>query len=112
MTISINDYRKHIADAATKASEENVPVHVPVEQNASPDATTGDDHLDKMVRAIQSVIDNLDPVIASVKDKITTAPTNDMIHICLREYWYQKGKQDTLKEIIKLPAQIIMESKS
>ena len=112
MTVSVNDYRKNREEAFAKAAKEaEVAAHVPVQQTSSPDASTGDERLDKLARAIQLLIDALDPVIDHAAKNAMGAPTADMLSMCLREYWYQKGKQDTLKEVIKLPAQIMLESK-
>jgi hypothetical protein len=114
MSVDVKDFRKFVAAAAEKANAANAPVHIPIEQVESPDATTGDEHMDKLVRAIQSIIESLEPRLTgpeSLPIKAMGAPNYDMVVMCSKEYWYQKGKQDTLKEVIKLPAQIIMESK-
>ena len=111
MSVTVNDFRKHAAAAAEKAAKENTPVHIPIAQVESADATTGDEKFDKLIRAIQLIIDALEPQILDIQKKAMGAPTHDMVGMCQREYWYQKGKQDCLKEVIKLPAQIVLESR-
>ncbi len=110
MSVTVHDHRKYLAEAAAKASAENAAVHIPIEQVASPDATTGDDKLDKMVRGIQAIIDALTPQIQDIAIKAMAAPNHDMLDMCRREYWFKFGQRETLKEIIKLPAQIMVEA--
>jgi hypothetical protein len=113
MSVTVNDFRKHReqkdAEETAKAAEKVVSSLL--EQTASPDATTGDDRLDKMVRALQAVIDALTPQLNDIAHKAMAAPNHDMLDMCRREYWFKKGQQVTLQEAIKIPAQIVMEEK-
>ena len=113
MSITANDHRRYadskLAEEAALAAE--APGAPLMGQAASAEATTGDDRLDKMVRAMQALIDALALKTADIAVKAMGAPTHDMVTMCQREYWYNKGKQDTLLELVKLPAQIIMEEK-
>ena len=109
--ITANDYRKYLDAKEPNVQEVKAPAPL-LEQVASPDASTGDDRLDKMVRAIQAIIEVLEKQLPEIAAKGMGAVPVDMMKLCQMDYMHTHGKLIALQEIIKLPAQIMMEEKT
>jgi hypothetical protein len=105
MSVDIKDYRKFVA---AKAAEETPHPEI-IQQADSPDATTGDPRFDKMIRAMQEITNAIELKLKDIQDKTMSAPTPDMTALGQREYWFHKGKLEVIKELVKLPAMILME---
>lgn len=110
MSVTVNDFRKHTEEKAAEAAAK-APVAPLLAQAESPMATTGNDELDKFVRALQAVIDELEKQMAQFAKEGMLAVPADMVRLSQMKYMHTFGKLDALKEAIKIPAQIVLESR-
>jgi hypothetical protein len=113
MSITANDHRKYLdvkaAEEAARAVEKAMPPLVQQAESAA--ATTGDDRLDKLVRGIQDMINKLEESLPQIAAKGMGAIPADMMKLVQMDYMHTHGKLVALQEIIKLPAQIMLEER-
>ena len=115
--IDVKDHRRYaegklaesVKAAEDRLAERNKEL---LPQAPSDQAVTGDDHLDKMIRAIQGLHNTVEKHLTEVA---TTAihSVNEMASRAAQcEYFYSKGKRDAYAEVVQIPARIVTEAKA
>ena len=82
---------------------------MPLQQVAASDFEVGDEKLDKLIRIVQSVIDQLNPAIADLQMKGMGCVQDDLFRACQLNYVYAKGKLDAYKDVQTYPKRIMQE---
>lgn len=115
MSLTVNDHRRYAEGKlaeAQKAAEEKFAVQALLQQAASDSASTGNDQLDKFVRVIQESLNKTEQVLPQVATGAIHCIVEQEILKAKCDYFYIKGRHDAYKELLTVPAQIVLESKS
>jgi hypothetical protein len=111
--IDVNDHRRYAEgklSESIKAAE--VKVQSLVAQAPSDLANTGDQNLDKLVRAVQELINTTEQHDKQVLLAGLEQINQDALLAHRFEHFFVKGKIAAYKEIVLLPERIIAESKA
>lgn len=114
MSIDIKDHRRYAEGKlaeSVRAAEEKLAQKALLPQVDSKDATTGDEHMDKLLRSVQASLDKYEEMAKNIATKGIGCVQEELIRLQQFEYFYTKGKCDALKEVALIPAQIIIEAK-
>ncbi len=113
MSVTVNDHRKYVEGKEVEHAAKQQEAHAAplLEQVASAYATTGNDDMDKLVRGIQALIEKIEANKLEIAAKGMGAVPNDMMKLCQMQYMFESGKAAALAEVIKIPAQIVLESR-
>ena len=99
-------------EAAKKRREEKAKDHAPLlEQKESASASTGDEKLDKLIRALEVRKEGLTAKMQQEAVAGMDCIQDDGIRLHQAIYFYTKGRLDENKEIAMIPAQIMAEHK-
>lgn len=113
MGIDVKDHRRYAEGKlaeSIQAAETKV-AHELLQQVETVDANTGNPQLDKLVRAVQALLETSDTHANDIALKGIGCVQEEMIRLQQFEYFYTKGKSDAYKEVVQIPAKIIAESK-
>ena len=115
MSVDIKDHRRYVegklAESILAAEEKLQKQKDLLPQAESELANTGHAELDKLIRAVQDLLDKSDLHAKDIAFKGIGCVQEEMIRLQQFEYFYTKGKSDAYKEVAQIPQRIIAESK-
>ena len=114
MSVDVKDHRRYAEGKlaeAIKAAEAKVADRELLAQKESEQACTGDEHLDKLIRVVQSSIGTAETHLSDVATQSIHMVQADAILASKCEYFFTKGRLAAYKEVVGLPAQILAEEK-
>ena len=114
MSIDVKDHRRYAEGKlaeSIKAAAEKVAERELLDQKESVQACTGDEHLDKLIRVVQSSIGVVETHLSDVATQSVHLVQAEASLASKCEYFYTKGRLAAYKEIVALPAQILAEEK-
>ena len=106
MSVDVKDFRKFTEEANARVA---VAQPAPLQQEPATEFEVGDEKLDKLVRIVQSVIEQLNPAIADLQMKGMGCVQDDLFRACQLNYVYAKGKLDAYKDVQTYPKRIMQE---
>ena len=112
MSVDIKDHRRYQESKLKDTDKLGAEPQKALLPQAEVAGSTGNDQLDKMTRVIQSFKERDDKHATEVALKGIGCVQDDMLRLQQMEYFYTKGKVDAQAEILLVPAQIILESKT
>ena len=115
MSVEVKDFRKFVEDKNVRlAAEAEVKAHEDrtlLPQAVSDKASTGDDNLDKCLRVFQNTFNQLEAELPLVAEQAMGAIQPDLRTLLQLKWQFIHGKYEAYKEVMQVPAQVIMESK-
>lgn len=116
MGVSVQDHRRYaegklaesIKTAEEKVAKQNEQL---LPQAESEFATTGDDKLDKVVRAVQEVLNTAELHVTQVAHAGISCVNEELLRKHQAEYFFTQGKMATYKEVFEIVARVVTEAK-
>ena len=109
MAVDIQEYRKQRIEEQEKAEKAAVPL---VEQSAVPASTeTGNETLDKLLRALQPVVDLIEKNVIDSALSAMKAPDELILRTIQFQHLYMLGKRDAFKEVADVAQKVALETK-
>lgn len=111
MSLDIKDHRRHLKAVDDKLeAEEAAKPKVLLEQRKVADET-GDPRLDKLMRIVAANIEEADKHMTQAALVSVESLDEKQVALMKREYAFTKGLIQAYQEVLKIPAQIIVEER-
>ena len=111
MSIDIKDHRRYLERKLIDTDKLDAKQSAPLLQQIEIAKETGDNHLDKMLRALAAKDEEADKHATSVALKGIGCVQDDMLKLQQFEYFYTKGKLDAYADAATIPEKIMLEER-